>query len=582
MNCAQPFPAQSFAQFYHECTKYSPEGLRKNPHYIDFDKQPIPFKDYEGYPQIDLSQYLPLSTNPFSDKTLKKSNECSELEKPLAELSRILYFTNGVTAIVPYPPRPLLMRAAPSAGGLYPNEIYLVTKNFPDSSASELKSGLFNFQVKTHSLSVIGQGENYWNQISEACFNHSSIAEKADLAIIITGVFDRSSWRYKDRAYRRILLDAGHVWGNLAMVSHLFGKKAYPIAAFNDDLLNETLGLDSGEKSLLVIPLVSQKKAEEISLVKEPLLHSSPVKKQTDWQYIPEGLLLNKLHELSSLHNSSNEGACKLFDSSLKEYAGENQDAKVENFIASEQIQSKKPIQWEKCSLMTSILKRRSARHFDPGMFLTKDQLANLLEFTFIAENKLSEKSPSTEQISATDDVCQDLQICDQLAKESPKEETQNNNLVKQDLLDKNPLFISPNLFKYSLIVNNVEGLDAGSYNYHPEQRIVRQTRFKEVYDEIHQACLNQDMARDAAAIFVVTCNLPKAIGIYGERAYRHIHLDAGHIAERLCLACTKTGIGASPIGGYFDDLVNSVLGINATDEIIVHIVTIGHSIDNV
>jgi SagB-type dehydrogenase family enzyme len=71
------------------------------------------------------------------------------------------------------------------------------------------------------------------------------------------------------------------------------------------------------------------------------------------------------------------------------------------------------------------------------------------------------------------------------------------------------------------------------------------------------------------------TADLGQAIARYGDRAYRYLHLDAGHLGQRLNLAAVAIGLGASGIAGFFDDHVNEVLGIPPA-EAVLYLTTIG------
>ncbi|NEO60876.1 MAG: SagB/ThcOx family dehydrogenase, partial [Moorea sp. SIO4G2] len=80
---------------------------------------------------------------------------------------------------------------------------------------------------------------------------------------------------------------------------------------------------------------------------------------------------------------------------------------------------------------------------------------------------------------------------------------------------------------------------------------------------------------RDARAVVFHTADLQKAVARLGDRAYRYLHMDAGHLGQRLNLAAIYLGLGVSGIGGFFDDQVNEVLGI-PVDEAVVYITTLG------
>ena len=78
-------------------------------------------------------------------------------------------------------------------------------------------------------------------------------------------------------------------------------------------------------------------------------------------------------------------------------------------------------------------------------------------------------------------------------------------------------------------------------------------------------------MGRDAAAVVFHTADLKSAITQYGDHVYRYLHMDAGHLGQRLNLAAIHLNLGVSGIGGFFDDLVNEVLGI-PVDEAVIYV----------
>jgi SagB-type dehydrogenase family enzyme len=103
----------------------------------------------------------------------------------------------------------------------------------------------------------------------------------------------------------------------------------------------------------------------------------------------------------------------------------------------------------------------------------------------------------------------------------------------------------------------------------------LRQIRFKNFRRELHYLCLGQELGRDAAVVLFHTADLKNAVTKYGDRAYRYLHLDAGHLGQRLNLAAIQLGLGVSGIGGFFDNQVNEVLGI-PPEEAVLYITTLG------
>jgi SagB-type dehydrogenase family enzyme len=131
------------------------------------------------------------------------------------------------------------------------------------------------------------------------------------------------------------------------------------------------------------------------------------------------------------------------------------------------------------------------------------------------------------------------------------------------------PKVFDPSLLHSYVIVHKIDGLDPGIYYYAPVSRELRLVRAGDFRAETWR------FGRDASAIVIHTSHLPNALAKYGDRAYRYLHMDAGHLGQRLNLCATGSGLGASGIGGFFDDEVNDLLGL-APEEIVVYITTLG------
>jgi SagB-type dehydrogenase family enzyme len=499
----------SVAEFYHETTKYSPEGLASHRPKIDWAHPPLPFKPYTTGKRVDLAQYLPFAELDRAEDVQEEWEALTSEERSLADLSHLLYFSNGVTAVMPYPEREFLMRAAPSAGGLYPTEIYVAAKGYPG-----LPDGLYNYQVRQHELIGFWEGD-VQSRLAELSFAHPAVAA-SDLVFIYTGVFFRSSWRYQDRAYRRILLDTGHVWGNSAMMAPFFGRAAIPIGGFHDDALEDLLFLERHvEAGLMLLALPRQDRLDTAAGEAASAL-PSPVKR--DFRHPPEGERLWELHDASRITAPP---------ASVSTPA----PAPSRPSFGFAEVLEAPPISWNE-ALGDTIVLRRSTRAYS-GRAIAVEQLAQVLDFAYRPQD-------------AND----------------PRIATP-------------PHLLAPELLQTYVAVNAVEGLDPGCYHYDPTRRELRQVRFTGLSMEIEYLCLGQELGGKAAAVVFHTTNLPRAIGRYGERAYRYVHLDAGHLGERLSIAAMRLGLGASGIGGYFDDRVNDLLGIPA-EEATVYLTTLG------
>jgi len=105
---------------------------------------------------------------------------------------------------------------------------------------------------------------------------------------------------------------------------------------------------------------------------------------------------------------------------------------------------------------------------------------------------------------------------------------------------------------------------------------ILDELRRGDLRREITQAALGQDMCATAAAVFVWSAVFERCKWKYGQRAYRYIYLDAGHIAENLALATVSLNLGSCEIGALFDDEVNAILGIDGEQESTILMAVVG------
>ncbi|HIK44355.1 MAG TPA: SagB/ThcOx family dehydrogenase [Leptolyngbyaceae cyanobacterium M65_K2018_010] len=502
------------AQHYHDRTKYDPETLSAKARTLDFAHQPVPFKTYQVGVEVDLKPYLDSST----------TGEQADADEWM-RLSRLLINAYGLTAKFPTPTgQTFYLRSAPSAGGLYPAELYLVSRG-----TRLLPAGLYNYQARTHSLWRYWDDHN-WPALQQACFWHPAL-EATQMALVVTGVFFRSAWRYQDRAYRRICLDVGHLLGNIELASVLTDYRPHLIASFADELMAQLLYLDPDQEGAMAVLPLADLLAVEQNLPHFKSVFATPC--QTDFRAVPDGELLTYFHQSTAIEVTQNIPKWALRPRTEPEPTNPLEDKY--NFPFCLRVPTPTaPIAWGEHlqPLETTILKRRSTRKYSGGA-ISLEALKQLLDFTY-----------------------------------------QPHHYHDQGF-DGDPDYCEVDLLQTFVVVSDVDGLEAGCYYYAPHCQELRQVRFKQFRRELHYLCLGQELGRDAAAVLFHTADLQAASQAYGDRVYRYLHMDAGHLAQRLNLAAIYLGLGVSGIGGFFDDQVNDVLGIPA-DEAVIYITTLG------
>ncbi len=494
----------SIAEHYHERTKYDPETIHAKSQALNWEEQPIPFKSYKFGTSIDLKPYL--SEDPNRDGWWQR-------------LSKLLVCSYGLTGAIPTSGEPHYLRSSPSAGGLYPAEVYLISRGTP-----ELPAGLYNYQARTHTLLNFWESD-VWTSLQSACL-WNPVLEDTQLAIVVSAVFFRSVWRYQDRAYRRIFLDTGHLIGNIELACAMTDFRSHLIGGFADEALNQLLYFDpEQEGAIAVLPIADLTQIRENLPLARTALPTAP---KLDYPRIPDGGLLSYFHQATQIpHNPNAKVNWKVPE------AAEHSDKF--NFPFCHRVSTFcDPIDWEHDlhGLEQTMIHRRSTRAFS-GEPLPIGELKAVLDFAY-----------------------------------------QPQHYIEQNL-DRSPDYFDLNLVETFVAVSGVTDLEDGCYYYAPKAQELRQIRFKNFRRELHFLCLGQDLGRDASAIVFHTADLRNAIEQYGDRVYRYLHMDAGHLGQRMNLAASHLGLGASGIGGFFDDQVNEVLGI-PQDEAVLYITALG------
>ncbi|MCI4444779.1 MAG: SagB/ThcOx family dehydrogenase [Candidatus Aminicenantes bacterium] len=163
----------------------------------------------------------------------------------LQALSQLLWAAQGISL----KSGDFYWRTTPSAGALYPIETYISVKE-----VESLVPGLYHYLPESQALRMKYEGD-FSELLAEAALNQDFLVE-ASLIFLWTAVFDRTRWKYGDRGFRYIYLDAGHIAQNAALASVSLGLGTCPIAAFFDDEINNLLGINSRQESIIYLEAV--------------------------------------------------------------------------------------------------------------------------------------------------------------------------------------------------------------------------------------------------------------------------------------------------------------------------------------
>ncbi|WP_456325025.1 SagB/ThcOx family dehydrogenase [Desulfonauticus submarinus] len=126
------------------------------------------------------------------------------------------------------------------------------------------------------------------------------------------------------------------------------------------------------------------------------------------------------------------------------------------------------------------------------------------------------------------------------------------------------------------LQVNRVKSLEPGIYCFLPDNFCLKQIKLKDLSSEVQGACLGQSFVGRAAVNIFISAVFRQNMIKYGHRGLRYILLDAGHIAQNILLGAVSLGLGACPVGAFFDDELNSLIGLDGEEESVLYVCSLG------
>jgi SagB-type dehydrogenase family enzyme len=242
---------------YHDSTKHTYISIRESASYLDWGGQPSTFKVYPKR----FARFI--------------------LQKALKE-HLFLYLTGGISAKKNYASGDYFLRINPSAGALYPNEIY-----FQVRGVEGFEDGVYHFEVKNSSITLLKRLEDDGLE--------RDLALKKPIKgfiFLLSAYYFRSSWKYKTRAFRYALLDSGHLLGAIEASAYLKDFAARILYDFNKEALAKKFGFTREEFFLSAVVVGVPLK----EVLKEPLkMALAPVKMMPS--FIPDEKIEKAYHD---------------------------------------------------------------------------------------------------------------------------------------------------------------------------------------------------------------------------------------------------------------------------------------------
>ena len=514
---------------YHERTKHSPRSVREGSTGLNFDNKPRPYKEYVDLPSIPLAERIRPPQQPALSAIAESTPDGDARRAQgidVETVTTLCYYAAGVTKEIDLRNRSKPFRAAATTGALYHVDLYVVCGDLEggesDAATPEsLAAGVYHFDPRTLSLDVLREGDH--RGVLAAATEYDAVAD-APLSIVATSTWWRNAWKYEDRTFRHAFWDSGTTLANLLAVAHALDYRAEVVTGFADRPVADLLGVDPArEAPLEIVPIGSGDAApdapegtavERIDPETEPL---SP-----DEKAFP---LIREAWEAGTLE----DGAAA--DSWRTGRPTENRSIGTRDAGDGERVPLD-PVDHERASgrpLHRTIRRRGSCREYE--------------------REPISFRKLSTVLDRAVRGVPTDCRRPD----DSPLS------------------FVAP-----YLIVNGVDGLESGTYHYHPEAGDLERLRSGEFRREAGHLALDQRLGGEAAVCLYFLTDLEEVVDALGDRGYRVAQLEAALTAGRLYLGTyAHRDLGGTGLT-FYDDVVTDFFAPRAAGQTPMFLYTMG------
>lgn len=376
-----------------------------------------------------------------------------------------------------------------------------------------LEAGVYHFGPHDFSLRQLRQGD-YRSVLAEAAGGDSAVAN-APAVLVTSSVYWRNAWKYQARAYRHSYWDSGTMLANLLAMGIAYGLPLKVVTTFLDEPVNNLLGLDTFREAALHLVPVGGK-----SGTPPP---EAPALSSLDLEVAPYSSREIEYPEIAAMHSASSLSLPEEVRQIRSVSSPPVASAPSGELIALDPLAGDdlpdEPIE-------PVIVRRGSSRRFRRDS-ITFRQLSTMLEAT------------------------------------------------GQDLPADFPGSPGARLTQGYLLVNNVQGLESGSYVYHSELQALEVLKVGNFRQEAGYLGLQQELPADASVNLFFLADLDRALGTFGNRGYRMAQTEAAIRAGKAYLAAYALRLGASGLT-FFDDDVTEFFSPHAAGKSVMFLIALG------
>jgi SagB-type dehydrogenase family enzyme len=491
---------------FHELSSDSRGSVFKRAPGIAWGAPPPVFKPYPAAPHIALERGG-AGGRGLSDAMRGAAPRTQRLR--LSELGDILFLAAGVTARR----GGNALRAAPSSGALFSSELYVLARE-----VDGLAAGVYHYDPDQHRLDALG---------ALPAVSGAPTADDADAAIIATSIFRRTGYKYRDRAYRYVTADTGHLLENLRVAGHAAGMQAQLAARFDEAQLARAIGVDGVEEGVLAVMALRRGDGAPGGQFRHsdtaPSVMASAKPRPCPNVGTDPGVQMGPCPNVGT----DPRGAAPRFvappaaPATALGLTGVVQRAtslRLASDAAAGTVIALPPPQAASVPAARVITGRRSQRRFH------------------------ADPVPLAALSSMLADMAQPAQLSDAV--------------------------------RIHVVVNRVDGLAPGVYRYLARHALER-VRSGDFAAAAQSAALSQEVIGGAAVVLVLSAEREPMLA-EGARGYRQGFLEAGMVSERWLLGAVARGLAACPVGAFYDDEAAALIGVDRQRQWVLHFAALG------
>ncbi|MDO9093805.1 MAG: SagB/ThcOx family dehydrogenase [Rubrivivax sp.] len=485
--------AMAVVEQFHEFSAHSRAGVFRRAAGTQWAAQPPPFKAYPGALQVVL---------PSAGSLRSARADAPGMPLDIDLVARVLWCSAGVNQVS----AGIHFRTAPSSGALFATELYLCARR-----VAGLAPGWWHYDGRAHRLNRVA--------------GLKSTEPGAAAELVATAIFARSGHKYRDRTYRYVLGDLGHLLENARATAAALGSGLVPQRLFDESVLARELGLDEAQEGVLARLWFDEAAAGAAAAAVADAPPATTALRLPSAQ--PGPWAAPALAQASQTQVLGVTDAVHLATSLRAGDGPPTPPAPVPAAAVSPpalQLPPPSPVVLP-AEVQALIARRRSVRRFS-------DQALPLATLGTVLHH---------------------------MAQGHP------------------PLF--SDAVRLDLVTHAVQGLPSTAWRYDAARHALLRRRDDTLARQAaHRAALDQDVIGDAAVVFVLSMARAALAHDAGgpARGYRHAFIESGLVGERLYLAAVALGLGVCAVGAFYDDEAARLVAVDPAREWVVHLAALG------